>query len=88
MGGMVATVMVPVQHVQDRQDVNKIFQNLNEKCEKLTFNEAKIIEELNAVQGSACDINGYYFADEALAAAAMKPSKILNDALASITVKA
>jgi isocitrate dehydrogenase len=57
-------------------------------AEKLTFNEAKIIEELNAVQGSACDINGYYFADEALAAAAMKPSKILNDALASITVKA
>jgi len=57
-------------------------------AEKLTSNEAKIVEELNAVQGSACDINGYYFADEALAAAAMKPSATLNEALASIVVNA
>ena len=57
-------------------------------AEKLTSNEAKIVEELNAVQGSACDINGYYFADEALAAAAMKPSATLNEALASLAVNA
>lgn len=57
-------------------------------AEKLTSNEAKIVEELNAVQGSACDINGYYFADEALADAAMKPSATLNEALASLAVNA
>ena len=57
-------------------------------AEKLTSNEAKIVEELNAVQGSACDINGYYFADEALAATAMKPSATLNEALASLAVNA
>ena len=57
-------------------------------AEKLTSNEAKIVEELNAVQGSACDINGYYFADEALAAEAMKPSATLNEALASLVVNA
>ena len=57
-------------------------------AEKLTSNEAEIVEELNAVQGSACDINGYYFADEALAAAAMKPSATLNEALASLAVNA
>ena len=57
-------------------------------AEKLTSNEAKIVEELNAVQGSACDIDGYYFADEALAAAAMKPSATLNEALASLVVNA
>ena len=57
-------------------------------AEKLALNEAKIVEELNAVQGSACDIDGYYFADEALAAAAMKPSATLNEALASLVVNA
>jgi len=57
-------------------------------ADKLTSNEAKIVEELNAVQGSACDIDGYYFADEALAAAAMKPSATLNEALASLVVNA
>ena len=57
-------------------------------AEKLNSNEAKIVEELNAVQGSACDIDGYYFADEALAAAAMKPSATLNEALASLVVNA
>ena len=57
-------------------------------AEKLALNEAKIVEELNAVQGSACDIDGYYFADEALAAAAMKPSATLNEALASLAVNA
>ena len=57
-------------------------------AEKLSSNEAKIVEELNAVQGSACDIDGYYFADEALAATAMKPSTTLNEALASLAVNA
>ena len=57
-------------------------------AEKLTSNEAKIVEELNAVQGSSCDIDGYYFADEALAVAAMKPSNTLNEALASLAVNA
>ena len=57
-------------------------------AEKLALNEAKIVEELNAVQGSSCDIDGYYFADEALAAAAMKPSATLNQALASLVVNA
>ena len=57
-------------------------------AEKLTSNEVKIVEELNAVQGSSCDIDGYYFADEALAVAAMKPSNTLNEALASLAVNA
>ena len=57
-------------------------------AEKLNSNEAKIVEELNAVQGSACDIDGYYFVDDALASAAMKPSATLNEALASLVVNA
>ena len=44
----------------------------------LTADEAKIVDELNAVQGQPCDIGGYYFPDEAKAIAAMRPSATLN----------
>ncbi|MFT7413854.1 MAG: isocitrate dehydrogenase [Methylophagaceae bacterium] len=44
----------------------------------LTANETQIIAELNAVQGQAVDLNGYYVADELLASQAMRPSATLN----------
>ena len=47
-------------------------------AEALSSNEVKIVEELNAVQGVAMDIDGYYFPDEAKASAAMRPSTTLN----------
>ena len=47
-------------------------------AEKLASSEAKIIEELNAAQGKAVDMGGYYRADPAKAAAAMRPSPTLN----------
>ncbi len=46
--------------------------------EALVANEDAIIAELNGVQGVAMDIGGYYAPDEALAAAAMRPSPVLN----------
>ncbi|MGB1309891.1 MAG: NADP-dependent isocitrate dehydrogenase [Leucothrix sp.] len=49
----------------------------------LSENEQKIIEELNAVQGQAVDIGGYYMADPAMITAAMCPSDTLNAALAN-----
>jgi isocitrate dehydrogenase len=44
----------------------------------LKENEAKIIEELLAIEGKAQDIGGYYHADDAKAEAAMRPSATLN----------
>ncbi|MEZ6038186.1 MAG: NADP-dependent isocitrate dehydrogenase [Planctomycetota bacterium] len=44
--------------------------------------EAKIVAELNAVQGKPLDIGGYYRPDAQLAAAAMRPSATLNDIVA------
>jgi len=44
----------------------------------LKDNEAKIIEELLAVEGKAQDIGGYFNPDEAKAEAAMRPSSTLN----------
>jgi isocitrate dehydrogenase len=48
----------------------------------LADNEQAIVAELNAVQGQAMDIGGYYFPDPEQAAAAMQPSSTLNAALA------
>lgn len=47
-------------------------------ADALGSNEAKIVEELNSVQGVAMDIGGYYFPNEAKATAAMRPSGTLN----------
>ena len=46
--------------------------------------EAIIVSELNNAQGVAVDINGYYFADDQLAAKAMRPSATLNALLTTI----
>ncbi len=51
----------------------------------LTEKEAVIAKELVDVQGKPVDIGGYYKLDDAKAAAVMRPSKTLNDALAALT---
>lgn len=44
----------------------------------LAENEEKILEELNAAQGSPQDVGGYYMPDADRVAAAMRPSATLN----------
>ncbi|MGV9691604.1 NADP-dependent isocitrate dehydrogenase [Streptomyces sp. NPDC003444] len=53
-------------------------------AENLAANEGKIVDELIAVQGSPAEIGGYYQPDPAKAAAVMRPSATLNEALASL----
>ncbi|MHC5907524.1 NADP-dependent isocitrate dehydrogenase [Streptomyces sp. S6] len=53
-------------------------------AESLAANEETIVGELNAVQGSAADIGGYYQPDPAKAAAVMRPSATWNAALAAL----
>jgi isocitrate dehydrogenase len=50
----------------------------------LTEQEATIVQELIAVQGSPVDLGGYYQPDPAKAAAAMRPSATFNQALAQL----
>ncbi len=52
---------------------------------KLSKNESNIVEELNLAQGNPVDIGGYYFLNDELATKEMRPSKIFNDILASIS---
>jgi isocitrate dehydrogenase len=50
----------------------------------LTDNEAKIVAELNEVQGKAVEIGGYYRPNFELTEKVMRPSATLNAALASL----
>jgi len=50
----------------------------------LAENEAAIIAELNAAQGQAVDVGGYYNPDDTLTSAAMRPSTTLNGIIDSI----
>jgi len=50
----------------------------------LRENEQTIVAELLAVQGQPADIGGYYLPDPEKTSAVMRPSKTLNEALASL----
>ena len=53
-------------------------------ADALVKNEAKILEELLAAEGTAKDIGGYYHPNEAKAEAAMRPSATLNSIIDAI----
>ena len=65
----------------DDQELKAAFTKL---AEELSVNEQKIMDELNAAQGSPQDIGGYYQPDQKLTEKAMRPSDTLNAALALI----
>ena len=50
----------------------------------LTENEATIVAELNAAQGKAVDLGGYYHPNTTMVSQAMRPSATLNSILDSI----
>lgn len=62
----------------DDAELKELFAKVSEA---LTSNEAKIVEELNEVQGQPMDIGGYYKPDDNLGFKAMRPSVTLNKAL-------
>ncbi len=53
-------------------------------AEQLFTHEARIVEELLAVQGHPVDIGGYYLPDTAKANAALRPSATFNSIIAAI----
>jgi len=64
------------------QDEDSEMKNLfTPVAEQLTSNEAKIVDELNSVQGSAVDLGGYYRPDVARLAQIMRPSETLNSVI-------
>ncbi len=53
-------------------------------ADALAANEAKIVDELNAAQGSPVDIGGYYQPNPDLASRAMRPSATLNEIVVGV----
>ena len=53
-------------------------------AEQMSSQEDTIVNELNAVQGVAVDMGGYYHPDDAKLSKAMRPSETLNGILATI----
>ena len=65
----------------DNKELQEIFKPV---AQQLADNEDKIVEELNAVQGKAADIGGYYRPDKVKAAEVMRPSATLNAVINSL----
>ncbi|MBF6056982.1 NADP-dependent isocitrate dehydrogenase [Thiomicrorhabdus heinhorstiae] len=53
-------------------------------AQALSDKQDEIVEELNAVQGQAVDIGGYYQSDVAMTAAVMRPSATFNELIDSL----
>ncbi len=53
-------------------------------ADQMSSNEQTIVDELNSVQGSACDVKGYYQPSSEAAEAAMRPSTTLNGIINSL----
>jgi len=53
-------------------------------AEKMSANEAKIVDELNAVQSKPAELGGYYYPDKTKVALIMRPSATLNEIIDSL----
>ncbi|MEU4684338.1 NADP-dependent isocitrate dehydrogenase [Streptomyces xinghaiensis] len=73
------------QELARQTDNAKLAEAFAPLAETLAAEEGTIVDELAAVQGSPADIGGYYQPDPAKASAVMRPSKTLNQALASLS---
>jgi isocitrate dehydrogenase len=69
------------QELAEQDDDAEVAERFRPLADRLAADEDKIVEELDAVQGSPVDIDGYYRPDVDKVVAAMRPSSTLNDAL-------
>ena len=72
------------QELAAQDDNSELKQTFTPLAKALAENEDAIVKELNEVQGHAVDIGGYYLLDKEQAKNVMRPSKLLNDTIASI----
>lgn len=72
------------QILASQQEDRQLHDEFQELAHYLADKETSIVQELNAVQGKPVDIGGYYYPSVELAEKAMRPSEILNEALANL----
>ena len=72
------------QALAEQDDDAKLAEAFAPLAERLAAEEDAIVAELNAVQGEAVDLGGYYHVDRDKATAVMRPSERFNEAVASL----
>ncbi|MCW2774985.1 MAG: NADP-dependent isocitrate dehydrogenase [Nocardioides sp.] len=72
------------QELAKQTDDAELAADFTALADLLVSNEDTIVAELNGVQGHPVDIGGYFQPDDAKAEQVMRPSKTLNEALASL----
>ena len=72
------------QELANQNDDDELKNKFKEIAEALSANEATIIDQLNGAQGKPMNVGGYYFPDDQLASAAMRPSAVLNEIIDGI----
>jgi isocitrate dehydrogenase len=72
------------QELAKQTDDTELAGQFTQLAKALADNESAIVDELLAVQGSPVDIGGYYQPDPEKADAVMRPSKTLNETLATL----
>ncbi|MDC9724517.1 MAG: NADP-dependent isocitrate dehydrogenase [Gammaproteobacteria bacterium] len=66
------------QGLAEQSEEQELQAHFSKLASVLTENERKIVDELNSAQGVAVELDGAYFADEAIMSKAMRPSTTLN----------
>ncbi|NBW00760.1 MAG: NADP-dependent isocitrate dehydrogenase [Betaproteobacteria bacterium] len=83
-GSQFYLAMYWAQELASQSEDTELAKHFAVLAKNLTENEQKIVSELNAVQGKAVDIGGYYMVDAQKIAAIMRPSATFNTAIASV----
>jgi len=71
------------QELAAQNDDSELKNEFTKIAKDLTSNENTIVDELNKVQGTTVNIDGYYEPNETLVSQAMRPSKTLNKIIKS-----
>jgi isocitrate dehydrogenase len=85
-GSQFYLAMYWAQALAAQTDDKELAAHFTPLAKALTENEAKIVEEFEAVQGQPVDIGGYYIADSEKCKAVLRPSATFNQALAAARV--
>ena len=72
------------RELANQNDDEELKNKFTEIAEALSANESTIIDQLNGAQGKPMNVGGYYFPDDQLASAAMRPSPVLNEIIDGI----
>lgn len=83
-GSQFYLTMYWAQELANQSEDSELAEHFGPLATTLAEQEDTIVSELNAVQGEAVDIGGYYYPDREKTTAVMRPSKTFNAALETL----